>query len=161
MDSFSAVRSIRGVTERYYRGIPVSPEILEATLAVHAARKDEILRLWSTAALLDDGRDRDEPAKFLHAFSRSSRIRRPCARHPGTGHTRVRAGHAAAARTQGISIRSSEGRPDDAYVAVAYHDKWFGIDDRDLRTKRAFATIMLLFTLRSFQSLDLTLFVDT
>jgi hypothetical protein len=35
----------------------------------------------------------------------------------------------------------------DAFVAVAYRNHWFWIDDRDLRTKRAFAFMMMLFTL--------------
>lgn len=46
-----------------------------------------------------------------------------------------------------IRIRSSKDKPDDAYVAVAYHGGWFWIDDRDLTTKRAFSLIMMLFTL--------------
>jgi len=44
-------------------------------------------------------------------------------------------------------IHSSRTRPSDASVAVAYRDHWFWIDDRDLRTKRAFAFIMFFFTL--------------
>jgi hypothetical protein len=46
-----------------------------------------------------------------------------------------------------LSIRSTKDRPDDTFVAVSYRDQWFWIDDRDLRTKRAFATLMLLFSL--------------
>jgi hypothetical protein len=46
-----------------------------------------------------------------------------------------------------LTIRCTKDRPDDAFVAVPYHDQWFWIDDRDLRTKRAFATLMLLFSL--------------
>lgn len=46
-----------------------------------------------------------------------------------------------------VRIRSSSGKPADAYVAVHYRDQWFWIDDRDLQTKRAFAFMMLLFTL--------------
>ncbi len=44
-------------------------------------------------------------------------------------------------------IRSSKTRPADAYVAVPYRDHWFWIDDCDLKSKRTFAFMMLLFTL--------------
>ena len=44
-------------------------------------------------------------------------------------------------------IQSSKGKPGDAYVAVPYRDHWFWIDDRDLKSKRAFAFMMMLFTL--------------
>jgi len=37
--------------------------------------------------------------------------------------------------------------PADAFVGVAYRDRWFWIDDRDLVTKRAFALLMMLTTL--------------
>jgi hypothetical protein len=43
-----------------------------------------------------------------------------------------------------IRILSSRERPDDAFTAV-YH--WFYIDDRDLRSKRTFAFLMILFSL--------------
>ncbi len=46
-----------------------------------------------------------------------------------------------------IRIQSSPERPDDAYVAVPFRDYWFWIDDRDLKSKRAFAFLLLLFTL--------------
>jgi hypothetical protein len=46
-----------------------------------------------------------------------------------------------------VRIRSSKEKPADAYVSVHYHGQWFWIDDRDLRTKRAFAFMMMLFTL--------------
>ncbi len=46
-----------------------------------------------------------------------------------------------------IDIRSSRERPDDAFVAVKYRDHWFSIDDRDFRSKRTFAYLMLLFSL--------------
>lgn len=44
-------------------------------------------------------------------------------------------------------IRSSKEKPADAYAAVHFRDHWFWIDDRDLVTKRAFAFMMMLFTL--------------
>jgi len=46
-----------------------------------------------------------------------------------------------------VRIRSSKEKPSDAYVAVPYRDHWFWIDDRDLKSKRTFAFMMLLFTL--------------
>jgi hypothetical protein len=46
-----------------------------------------------------------------------------------------------------LRIGCSKNRPADAFVAVAYRDRWYWIDDRDLHTKRAFAFMMMLFTL--------------
>jgi hypothetical protein len=46
-----------------------------------------------------------------------------------------------------VRIHSSSGEPTDASVAVEYRDHWFWIDDRDLRSKRAFAFMQMLFTL--------------
>ena len=46
-----------------------------------------------------------------------------------------------------IRIQSAKSKPADAFVAIAYRDHWFWIDDRDLKSKRAFAFMMLLFTL--------------
>jgi len=46
-----------------------------------------------------------------------------------------------------IEIHSEKNKPDDAYVAVPYRDHWFWVDDRDLKSKRAFAFMMLIFTL--------------
>jgi len=46
-----------------------------------------------------------------------------------------------------IQITSSPSRPADAFVAVPYRDHWFWIEDTDLRSKRAFAFIMFMFTL--------------
>lgn len=46
-----------------------------------------------------------------------------------------------------IRINSSNSRPENAFVAVEYHGHWFWIDDRDLRSKRVFSFMMLLFTL--------------
>jgi len=37
--------------------------------------------------------------------------------------------------------------PERTYAAVPYRDRWFWIDDDDLRSKRAFAFVMFLFTL--------------
>jgi hypothetical protein len=44
-------------------------------------------------------------------------------------------------------IRCSAGRPSDAFVAVEYRGRWFWIDDRDWRAKRAFSWLLLFFTL--------------
>jgi hypothetical protein len=46
-----------------------------------------------------------------------------------------------------VRIRSAKEKPSDAFVAIRYRDYWFWIDDRDLKTKRAFAFMMALFTL--------------
>jgi hypothetical protein len=54
---------------------------------------------------------------------------------------------AAEERTRLVRIHSSNAKPADAYVTVHYRGHWFWIDDRDLKTKRAFAFMMMLFTL--------------
>lgn len=46
-----------------------------------------------------------------------------------------------------IAVHCSDSRPRDAFVAIRYRDHWFWIDDRDLKTKRTFGFMMLLFTL--------------
>jgi len=46
-----------------------------------------------------------------------------------------------------VRIHSSEFEPADASVAVFYRGTWFWIDDRDLRSKRAFTFMLMLFTL--------------
>lgn len=46
-----------------------------------------------------------------------------------------------------IRIHHSKDNPRDAFVAVAYRGQWFWIDDRDLKSKRAFSFMMMLFTL--------------
>ncbi|MCE5241823.1 MAG: hypothetical protein LLF99_01390 [Desulfobacteraceae bacterium] len=46
-----------------------------------------------------------------------------------------------------IRIHSSRQKPADAFVAAAYHDYWFWIDDRDLPSKRVFSFLMFIFTL--------------
>jgi hypothetical protein len=46
-----------------------------------------------------------------------------------------------------VQIHSSETQPTEASVAVHYRRHWFWIDDRDLRSKRAFAFMLMLFTL--------------
>jgi hypothetical protein len=44
-------------------------------------------------------------------------------------------------------ILSAKKKPADAYVAVEYRDYWFWIEDGDLKSKRSFAFMMILFTL--------------
>lgn len=51
------------------------------------------------------------------------------------------------ARHDVIRIHSGKTAPEDAFVAIDYRNHSFWIDDRDLFTKRAFALIMLFFTL--------------
>jgi len=46
-----------------------------------------------------------------------------------------------------IEIHNSKNKPTDAYAAVNYRNHWFWIDDRDLKSKRSFAFMMMLFTL--------------
>jgi hypothetical protein len=46
-----------------------------------------------------------------------------------------------------LRIGCSQRRPSDAFTAVAYRGHWFWIDDRDLKTKRAFALLMMLGTM--------------
>jgi hypothetical protein len=46
-----------------------------------------------------------------------------------------------------IQIRCSDGRPADAFASVQYRGRWFWIDDRDLKSKRVFSFMMMLFTL--------------
>ena len=50
-------------------------------------------------------------------------------------------------RSRGFRIHSSPDEPGDAFVSVRYRDAWFWIDDRDLMSKRAFAFVLLLFTM--------------
>src|SRR5262249_34854496 len=52
-----------------------------------------------------------------------------------------------AAQGRLLRVHSASSAPADAYVAVAYRDRWYWIDDRDLRSKRAFAFMMMLFTM--------------
>src|SRR5262249_48926160 len=52
-----------------------------------------------------------------------------------------------AEQTRLLHIYCSKNKPTDAYVSVNYRNHWFFIDDRDLKSKRAFAFMMMLFTL--------------
>ena len=46
-----------------------------------------------------------------------------------------------------IDIKSSSDKPENAYVAVRYNDHWFWIDDRDFKSKRTFAFLMIMFSM--------------
>lgn len=46
-----------------------------------------------------------------------------------------------------IRIKCSKTEPADAFVSVEYRNHWFWIDDRDLKSKRVFSFMMMLFTL--------------
>jgi len=48
---------------------------------------------------------------------------------------------------QFIKINSGTDKPENAYTAVKYRDHWFWVDDRDFKSKRAFAFLMILFSL--------------
>ena len=45
-----------------------------------------------------------------------------------------------------IRINNSREKPENGFVAVRYRDYWFYIDDRDIRSKRTFAFLMILFS---------------
>jgi hypothetical protein len=49
--------------------------------------------------------------------------------------------------TRLITIRSSNSKPADSFAAIDYRGHWFWIDDKDLKSKRVFAFMMMLFTL--------------
>lgn len=46
-----------------------------------------------------------------------------------------------------IKISNSRQKPENAFTAVKYRDRWFWIDDRDFKSKRTFAFLMILFSL--------------
>ena len=45
-----------------------------------------------------------------------------------------------------IEVDSDKSKPDDDFIAVRYKDYWFWIEDKDLRSKRTFAFLWLLFS---------------
>jgi hypothetical protein len=46
-----------------------------------------------------------------------------------------------------VEIKSSDTRSPNAFVSVYYRNHWFWIDDQDLKSKRVFSFMLLLFTL--------------
>jgi hypothetical protein len=46
-----------------------------------------------------------------------------------------------------VKVHSAESEPEGMFAAVAFHDHWFFIDDRDLPSKRVFSFMMLLLSL--------------
>jgi hypothetical protein len=46
-----------------------------------------------------------------------------------------------------IRVHNDNAFPEDAFVAVRYRDSWFYIDDTDLKSKRMFSFLMMLFSL--------------
>jgi len=46
-----------------------------------------------------------------------------------------------------VRILCGKSKPADAFVAVRFRENWFWIDDRDLKSKRSFSFIMMLFSL--------------
>jgi hypothetical protein len=46
-----------------------------------------------------------------------------------------------------VDIRTANERPEDAYVAVEHHKRWFWIADADIQSKVTFTALMLLFSI--------------
>jgi len=46
-----------------------------------------------------------------------------------------------------MKVHYSKEKPASAFSAVQYRDYWYWVDDRDFRTKRTFAFLMILFSL--------------
>lgn len=60
---------ITRVTDRAYRGMDTTPEVLGQTLATIRSHQDEIVALWTNTPLLKD-RDRRDSLRFLQEFFR-------------------------------------------------------------------------------------------
>jgi hypothetical protein len=46
-----------------------------------------------------------------------------------------------------LRIKCSTEKPANAFAAVHYRNKWFWVDDRDWRTKRALSAVIFMFTM--------------
>ena len=46
-----------------------------------------------------------------------------------------------------INIKHSLEKPENIFTAIKYRDYWFWIDDRDFKSKRTFAFLMIIFSL--------------
>ena len=46
-----------------------------------------------------------------------------------------------------MRVHHSKEKPDYAFTAVRYRDYWYWVDDRDFKSKRTFAFLMILFSL--------------
>jgi hypothetical protein len=46
-----------------------------------------------------------------------------------------------------INIKHSAEKPEYAFTSIKYRDTWFWIDDRDFKSKRTFAFLMIIFSL--------------
>lgn len=55
-----------------------------------------------------------------------------------------------------IHIHSSGERPIDAFAASFYRDRWFWVDDRDLRSKRVFMFLMIFAALSETRAVPQT-----
>ena len=49
--------------------------------------------------------------------------------------------------TQLLKVYNGTEKPENGFVSVRYRDLWFWIDDRDFKSKRTFAFLMLLISL--------------
>jgi hypothetical protein len=128
-DTLTAARELRGL-------LHLDPEASELKVAFGATANDDkelalqtrsMLHIMMTMAAQADVPPEDvaqgrTPPNYL-------------ANEPGTESPRL------------IRIQSSKSKPADAYVVVNYRNHWFWIDDRDLRSKRSFAFMMMLFSL--------------
>ncbi len=53
-----------------------------------------------------------------------------------------------------ITVGHGTDKPENAFTAVRYKDHWFSIDDRDFKSKRTFAFLMILFSMTEKSETD-------
>jgi hypothetical protein len=51
------------------------------------------------------------------------------------------------AERMSLEVHSGKAKPADVYMSIAYRNKWFWIDDTDLKTKQLFSGILMLLSL--------------